>query len=81
MRPMTRAGPARRVGSTPTELKRITFRNKRYGLERGKSATMTAALLACFEPHEGMRAFLNIVAFLIENRGKRNSNGRISGIQ
>ena len=29
IRPMTRAGPAPRVGSTPTELTRITFRNKR----------------------------------------------------
>jgi hypothetical protein len=55
MPPMTRAGPAPRVGLTPTELERVTFRNKRYGLEQGKSAAVTAALLACFEP-KGMRA-------------------------
>jgi hypothetical protein len=41
---------------------------------------MTAALLACFEPNEDMRAFLNISALLIEDEGKRNSNGRIGGI-
>ena len=63
MRPMTRDGPAPRVGSAPTELTRIAFRNKRYGLEQGKSAAMTAALLACFEPKEDMRAFLSISAF------------------
>lgn len=77
---MARAGPAARVGAPPTEFTRINFRNKRYGLEQGKSAVMTATLSACFEPKESMRAFLNISAFLIEDERKRNSDGRIGGI-